>query len=195
MTSDESIAQYYLRFCKCAAECDNGFDEAGWKREKNSIFDRFMNTIPEEIKDALELYHTRADYMLYTPTACITEMNRIIIAMSKREFRGRYSGDPAKRKKGNDDDAVSAANAENFGPWNKEFGRNFNVTGLSQEHRRARYAAKMCFNCGNKNHNRANCPHDNSGSSKPGSHGTGSAKAKVKAKGKGSGKGAKGGRN
>ena len=54
--------------------------------------------------------------MSYTPTACITEMNRIIIAMSKRDFRGWYSGDTTKRKKGDDDDAVNAANAGNLGP-------------------------------------------------------------------------------
>ena len=197
MTSDESIAQYYLRFCKCAAECDNGFDEASWKADKNSIFDRFMNTLPKEIRDALEPFHTREEFMLYTPTACITKMNRIISAMSHTQFRGRYSGDLAKRRKSNADDVVNAADADGSwkGPWNKQYGHNFDASKLSQEHRNARYKAGMCFNCGSKQHTHANCPHDDRGVSKPGSHGKPKPKAKGKGKGKGSGKGAKGGRD
>ena len=146
-----------------------------------------MNSLPKEIRDVLEPFHTREDFMKLTPTACTTEMNRLICAMSHTHFHGRYSGESSdKRKKRNDDDAVNAADdvSVNTGPWKKIHGSNFNSSRLSQEQRQARYKAGICFNCGSKQHLHVNCPHDDAGKSKPGSHGTGKSKAKAKGKGK-----------
>ena len=110
-------------------------------------------------------------------------MNQKITSMSKTHFHGRYSGDIAgmKRKQSNDDDAVNAAyDSKNMGPWNKKHGFNFGVSKLTKEQRDARYNAGMCYNCGSKQHLHINCPNDDNGVSKPGSHGAQNQKQKNK---------------
>ena len=44
---------------------------------------------------------------------------------------------------------------------------------------------RSCINCGSKQHLHVNCPHDDNGVSKPGSHGSGKSNGKGKGKGKG----------
>ena len=185
MNAKESVSQYFLRFSKCGAECNNPFDEADWRAPTNSIYNKFVLSMPQEIQDALDSWHTREEWIKLTSKACITEMNQKITSMSKTTFHGRYSGEIAgmKRKHGDDDDAVNAADEPgNLGTWKRTHGGNFNVSKLTKEQRDARYRAGECFNCGSKKHTHINCPNEDDGSSKPKSNSSGKKQQKSKGK-------------
>jgi hypothetical protein len=185
MNTKESVAQYYLRFSKCGAECNNHFDEVAWRSPTNSIFDKFVLSMSQEIQDTLDTWYTRDEWIKFTPKACVTLMNQKITSMSKTHFHGRYSGEIAgmKRKRNDDDDAVNVADdPANLSSWKKKHGANFNVSKLTKEQRDARYRAGECFNCGSKKHLHINCPNEKDGGSNPTSRGSGNHQQKNKGK-------------